>query len=540
MKGNGWIWWLVLLLTLMWGQWPFAANASVTGAAPIAKAKKSGLAADGQEADGRSVAILEHELRGAGKIALSPRALVQLVIARNADTLYRQLQTGVAASLATAQRGIYDTTFFSKLKYQDSKQPSSQLWQQQALGTNGEVIERDATSEIGVRRHFSTGADVSLSYSYNKQAGNLLAGSGPEYYGTLSLTIKQPLLRGRGGETDETKLRVAELDRDITRQQYRQQVLITAGKALQGYCRLYRALASRRIRTQALDNVHHAYDDVKARVDHGWAPRTDLLEARITIASRKVQLTKAEREVAETRNQLKSLLALSGPAYEALKLRTTGPLATSAFDKPLAVRLHRALKNWPQLRIAELQRRQNEIRLHYAKNQRLAQLDLVGGYNLHGGSEDSYQAFRDSWGTQLPGWYLGLNLEYPLDNTQARAQYEAQAIRMRQADLQIKSIRQNVANDLENRWNEVLSARRERQQIEQEVTLRKEVLDVEQTRYKRGQAPLQEVFDREDELSDSQYRLLASGMRLALARVALMLVDGSLLAEYGVEVKGLK
>ncbi len=476
------------------------------------------------------------------ELVLSPRLLVHLVASRNAENLHSLLQVTVNEQMARAALGIYDPMLFSALRYDDINQPRQEDWQSLFFGTDTKtVLERSYNLEGGVRQLLPTGGDVTVSYRFKDRNSNLLPDD-QEYTGTLVFQLRQPILRGLGKTVTEADLQVARLDHDISKQRYKQQVLMSCGEALRAYWQLYRAQENLQISELALLNANQILEDVLIRVERGWSPRTDLLEARSAIAAREADLARFTGLMDEVRSRILTLLNVAGSVPADLRFRAgSGSDITDGFpgDAP-DVRLNRAMENWPGLIVAEKTRDQEDIRLKYARNQRLPKLDLVGGYSLHSLDEKAKKAFDDAWSNHHPSWYVGLNIEAPLGNRQAGSQFEAQKTRVLQADLEIEYIRNSLTNELNARWKQLLSAHQEVLKMAHDVELRKELLAAEQAQYKRGRAPLRRVFERENEVNESKRRQVESIVRMELARVSLMLADVSLLDEYGLDIADLQ
>ena len=135
-------------------------------------------------------------------------------------------------------------------------------------------------------------------------------------------------------------------------------------------------------------------------------------------------------------------------------------------------------------------------------------------------------------------WSIGLNFEMPLGGGQkARAHYNAQAARARQAQIEVDAIQTALGNDIRSKWEQAIGGRDEASRMSEDVTLRSEILRIEKVRYDAGLTLLSQLLQREAELSESRLRLLESNARLGQANDALLFADGTLLQQYGITVK---
>lgn len=479
-----------------------------------------------------------------GVITLHPRMLVQLVVERSAEIEYGRLQVEVAKHLSEAEAALYEPVLYSSLRQEDRERQRGVEERLSSFATSSIPVldEQVRTAETGVRNRLPTGAEVSLSYRLRNKRNNIISQNRPdyeEYEGALVLTVKQPLLRGAGRGVVETDLKVAEAERKISALQYKQQLLKTSSEALALYWQLYRALEINRIRQLALENGLRTKGDTENRIEAGKVPKSALLEIEAAILVREVELMRSEQGVREAQARLATMLNLSALADADIRLIVNPdqvevkPVADTALDL-----YKRALPQWPAFRIAHLRAEQAQLRLDFADNARKPALDLVFSRSNNGLAESNEFARSITESGRYPEWYVGLNFEMPLGgNGKARSQYLAQTQRVKQAQVEIASIQQALANDILVRAEQLAVARNEMQRLEQDLALRRELLRIEQVRFESGMGLMSQLIQREDDLNESRQRRVDGMARLGQAHDALLLADGSLLESYGVTMK---
>jgi outer membrane protein TolC len=523
-----------------------SANALAVAAAP-AGGLSAALAGGAGMSARRAVTSLP-EIPFQGEFQLTPRLLLQLTLARNADALYSQLASEVAGHLAQAELGLFEVVAYGGLRHEDRKRQRTAQEKLSASGAIPDLEEKVDTAEMGVKRRLSTGGELSLSYRLTQRENNLIKaspiskGMDTEYDGALALTFKQPLLRGFGSAAVEADRKIAELEWAITKQQYKQQLLRSGSEALAAYWQLYRAHEALRIRQDALRKAVAAQDDIETRIAGGRLPPRTVLEARSAVSSRMAEKLRAEQSVNEAESKIKTLLNLAGAAYGGLRLLPGQQSAQTQAPAPApadAQRLEQVLQSWPSYRIADLKRQQGMIRLDFASNQKRPVLDLAAScsstYLSTSGRDTSEKAFSRDY----PDCYIGLNLEIPIEgNLRAKSQLQAQRVRLSQSDVEIEAVRATLANDLELRARQLDRAIMEVAEYRKDVEMRAQLLEMEQKQFQLGMSRLSQVIARENELNASRESLLDSQTRLELARVALQVADGSLFGEYAVEWQG--
>ena len=480
-----------------------------------------------------------------GIITLSPKLLMQLVVQRSAEVSFSKEQIDVAAQLSAAEEGIYEAVAYATARQDGGPRQRTVEERIASISTSNQSIldERIIAGEVGARTRLPTGADLSVAYRLRKRRNNIIASASPsdtEYDGAVTMSFKQPLLKGRGRDVTETDLKVSRLERRIALLQYQQQLMKTGSDALGVYWQLYRAIEVRQIRQLALDYAHQVDNDTGARIDAGKLAASNRLEARAAVLLREVELLRAEQGVREAEARLATVLNVSSMNSTRLGLGVlANPAAFTVRDIGTAEQHYqRALDHWPALGIARLRYEQAGLRLAYAKNQSLPTLDLVLGHSNTGLANDNRIARELAEKGRYGGWSVGLNLEIPLEgNRRAQGQYNAQGARVRQAEIEIDSIRTALANDVRSRWEQVQGGQEEVARMNTDIGLRGELLRIEKVRYDSGLGQLSQLLQRESELTESRQRQVESNARLGQSHDALLAADGSLLDHYDISLK---
>lgn len=479
-----------------------------------------------------------------GELRLTPRLLLQLALVRNADAIYSRLASEASSYLARAEQGTFEVVAYGGLRHEDRKRQrtAQEITSSFTLANQDLLKEKVDVVEMGTRRRLGTGGELTLSYKLSGRENNLIDTAtkhkkDTEYDGALALTFKQPLLRGFGSAAIEADRKIAELEWAITKQQYKQQILRTSSEALAAYWQLYRANESLRLRREALQKAVASQGDVQARIAGGRLPRLSGFESGSAEATHKAAVFRAEQGVSEAEAKIKTLLNLPGQRYARLQLVAgVSPMEASRPVSTDEARLEQALQRWPSYRITELKRQQAQVRFDYAGNQKRPQLDLMASCSSSYLSYEAGQTSKKAFSNDFPDCYLGLNFEMPIEgNLRGTSQHEAQRVRMIQTEVETEAVRTSLANDLELRTQQLDRSIDEVAEYRKDVSMRGHLLDMERKQFGFGLSRLSQVLARENELNDSQDRLLDSQVRQELARVALQLSEGSLMDVYAVD-----
>jgi outer membrane protein TolC len=223
--------------------------------------------------------------------------------------------------------------------------------------------------------------------------------------------------------------------------------------------------------------------------------------------------------------------------------------------------IERALAANPAVRQLEIALASKRIDELEAANQRLPQLDFTGIFAPQGRSVDALpdvatgepgtagswgEAFRN-FGTDdvsrdgLFAEYTvsgALDLTWAVQNRAAKGNHQRVLAEMRQAELNLKSIRQSTGTQVISAANSMRSAAKQIELAQVSIELAEQNLAAEQARFEVGRATNYDVLFRIDELLNAQTSLLRAGLDYLRARAQLQALTGEILPAYGLDIPG--
>jgi outer membrane protein TolC len=468
---------------------------------------------------------------------LTPRSLAQALTVRNLELAYGRDSVAIGASLAAAEAALYEPILFASAKRTSiERQRTPEEKSANFVNQDNKLDEDGRTLEAGVRQRLPLGGELSVSARQAERSSNVLLKSASpttlEVNSGLVLSFKQPLLRGAGVGITETDKRVSEIESLVAQWQYLQQLHKVLAEGLSLFWQAEVASQATRWREQLLAGTESLVQDARVRVEAGkLAPRANLELARVMLA-READLGRAVQTRDELKLRLLSSLDLDADQLPGLQFdgQSVAPqVATTSIDEALA--------QWSPYQVAKLRKRQGELRLAFASNQRRPAVDLVMSYTQTGLANASRRA---SLGIvkegDYPEWFVGLNIELgAFGNRKAESQMVAQARRVEQSDTEISAIRQAFLNDRQAKQMARDQLLRETALTKQEVQTRQALLDDERQRFNAGLGLLGNLLQAEQDLLESRIRAADAQGRLETARLALLLADGTLLSAYGID-----
>ena len=368
-----------------------------------------------------------------------------------------------------------------------------------------------------------------------------------------SVTLTQPLLRGRGREVNHRFLRIARTDQKISRLLFEQQVLET----VYGISRLYYDLVSLGenvlVKEDSLRAATKQREDDQDQVTEGTLAPIELTRAQALESSSRFDLTQSQglykQEEIILRNQL---LRTASPAFTAQfsEIVPTGRIFVPAELEPLSLPalVQAALARRPDLAQAQLQVQTGQIQAAASRNQALSQLNAYVNYQSRGSSEQPYEV-QGSAGTGLPNtpenlslgglrvstiYQAGIQLTLPLRNRVAEADAARDTVQVRQVQARTEKLAQGVRQDVET---SVVALQTSDAAYRAAVSSREyqaQLVDAERDKLSVGQSTDLAVLQDEAYLAQARSTEIAARSNYMKARIELDHALGDLLEKNGI------
>ncbi len=365
---------------------------------------------------------------------------------------------------------------------------------------------------------------------------------------STSITLTQPLLRGRGREVNLRFLRIARTDQRISRLLFEQQVLET----VYGTSRLYYDLVSLGenvlVKEESLRASAKQRQDDQDQVTEGTLAPIELTRAQALESSSRFDLTQAQglykQEEIILRNQL---LRTASPAFTAQfdEIVPTDHISVPTELEPLNLPtlIQQGLGRRPDLAQAQLQVETGQIQAVGSRSAALPQLNLYANIETRGSSEQPYEV-QGSIGTGLPLipqelgvgglrvstiYQAGIQLTLPLRNRVAEADAARDTVQVRQVQARTEKLAQGVRQDVETAVVALETADAAYRAAVSSRDYQVALLDAERDRLSVGQSTDLAVLQDEAYLAQARSTEIAARSNYMKARIELDHALGDLL-----------
>ena len=150
-----------------------------------------------------------------------------------------------------------------------------------------------------------------------------------------------------------------------------------------------------------------------------------------------------------------------------------------------------------------------EIRVKYARNQRLPQIDIVGNYGQSGLDRSYSSAYSQAKSGQAPQWQIGIMGSVPIGNIQPRAQYDAALARKEQALLRARATELEMGLGVERAIELIHTSQLRHDTALLTIRAAKEAVRVGLGRLEEGMITNSDLLDQQRRLYDARTRQLS-------------------------------
>jgi outer membrane protein len=459
-------------------------------------------------------------------------------------------------------------TGFWQFAHTTAPQPSSFVTVTNAL------ISQYQNAIFGVQKGYLTGTTVQLGMTntvgLNQNSPN--NDFNPSTSAALQLQITQNLLQGFGIAVNSRAIRVAKNQRRQSDLAFEQQVITTVASVVSLYWDLVAFNQSLRIKQQALEVNRTLYEENKHRAELGALAPIDVVQTEAEMKSAEEDVTVEESQVVQQEMLLKNVLTRGGLDNYAIAMARIIP--TNHVDVPaqepvtlMQDLIKEALAERPEVEQSRVGLENARINMLGTKNALLPTLQAFVNLANNGqagevnpiplpvninGTTTSItrtpgtvnQFFLGGYGTVLgqlfsrnfPNYTVGVQLNMPLRNRAAQADFITDQLNYRQSQIQDKQLQNNIKLNVVNNYVALAHARGAYDTGVIARQLADQTLNGQRRRFELGALALLDVMIAQ---RDDETRQLAEADALSQyvrARTNLQQATGEILKDYDVDL----
>jgi outer membrane protein TolC len=395
---------------------------------------------------------------------------------------------------------------------------------------------------------FTSGTTLGFTVSNQRQSStqrSLLFN--PSVVTRYSLAITQNLLSGFGFAVNRRFQTVAEHNRRIAGELFRQHVISVLAQAQNLYWDLAASHENIRNAEHALAVARQLYEDNKKREEAGTVSGMDVVAAESEMAARKRDLIIAQSEFQTKELALKNIFSKEiDSRLAAAPIETTDPLPDPKVAEipKLNEAVAAAMRSRPELRQAEeniLKQKvvdrftTDSLRPRLTAFALLASAGLAGDHVIADPSGGPpivipgglAQAFRQVARLDFPEYAAGVTLTLPLKNRNAQADDLRARLEEQEAQASLQRVRIQIGLEVRKAIISLMQSRARVEAARNAVRLSQEVLNAEEQKLRVGLSTSYDVIRRQRDLVSAQREEVQAGVNYVEALVEMARATGT-------------
>jgi outer membrane protein len=464
---------------------------------------------------------------------------IQMVLERNESIQLRLLEVEISKRRLSGEMGAFEPDLVIAASREENKRENTA---EQERSLRLKIFEEEnSVYRTGIEGLVPSGAKIRLGYTMRDLKNNLqdpriasgtITTNGPridEYQTFAGVNFTQPLLKGFGTVNTYANIRLAALASEVAFQEYRRQLMETIATAEAAYWNLFMMQEQVKFFRESIAVAQSIVQDNRVRADAGRGSELEVLEAEAGLALRQTKLAEAEQKRKEAEMHVMTLTSDSAFAPHPVMVAADQPALDAAM--PEFLRSAEAAFDLNPDYQAQLKKiKQEDVRLAYAKNQRLPQLDLSASYGLNGLGSSPARSHDDLERQSYPSWSVGLELHVLLaGNIKARNELAASKLRKEQALLSLKQVETQIINAIQAAVQKIHSTRGSVENNQKVVAFHQSLLKTQLDRLEVGKVESRKVLEVEAALFESRNAVLDAMVQYERAQLELQLVQGAIL-----------
>ncbi|MCB9030124.1 MAG: TolC family protein [Deltaproteobacteria bacterium] len=413
-----------------------------------------------------------------------------------------------------------------------------------------EITDKGDRFKIAASKELEYGTDLELAFTNSKIENNsLFTGLSPEYASDLTLTLKQPILKGAWSGRPGILVDIQEELEKSAQWNFKAELSNQIKAVIEAYWNQKLAKKDIEVKQKSLASAEKFRDEADAGVSAGTQAPTALAQASAQSALRKEELIAAQNRFESANNQLRKVIGDYDTLRETviLELVDAPEFTSDKFETNSS--LNTAIEQRPELRAQDLKIKSDQLNRKLQSQNILPELNLVGSVGVDGlsgnpqtnpfdsvgpvgfagGRDDSL----DSLGSgDYYEYTVGVEIKRSFGNSAAEATAKQAEIEQLRSSLKRKSLEQQVIVEVKNAVSDLETATQRIKAGKEAEKFAKKALDTGEERFKVGLSTPREVLELQEDLAQAELALATALSDYQIALAEIYRARGELLERY--------
>jgi outer membrane protein TolC len=425
------------------------------------------------------------------------------------------------------------------------------------------LIQNTNAYNFQYQQGYRTGTTLTVGFQNSRVTTNSFrSGYSPELQSNFKAQINQHLLNGFGIGVNTRFMAQAINSRHITDSSFRQQLLFTINQVENIYWALVSAYENVQSAQRALDQSTQVASDNRKQLQIGTLAPLDVLNADNQVAQDKQTLITAQTNLEYQQLVMKQAIAknLNDAALSQAPVIPTDRVSLIEMPEETAAvedLVKEANQNRPEIEIAVLNLKNDQITLKGVKNGLLPTVDLYGFYgstalggaaNLNCSKTENgphgcditpgnySDVFTGMFNGNTPDRGVGINIQIPLRNRPAQALESRSLLEFRQDQLKLQQLYTIIRIQVINAQYALTNDRAAVQAATATREYNTQSLDAEKKKFKYGASTTALVLQQERSLAAAENTVTSAMATYAKDRASLEQILANTLTKYNISI----
>ncbi|HYM11274.1 MAG TPA: TolC family protein [Bryobacterales bacterium] len=490
-----------------------------------------------------------------GKLELSLRSCIDLVMANNTDVAIQRLTVVTAQDAIERAFAPFDPSFLGSFSSSRANTPSNDL-----LAGASVLSSLAQQASFAYTQTMENGTQYSVGFLGTKNGNNSAFTSfNPNINTNLQVSVTQPLIRNRGAYINRIPIMIARSQYRANDADLRTRIIDLLSQAENAYWDVISARETLKVRRKSLELAEAFLKLNRRELELGAISPLDIYQPEQQEATAQLQVTQALYQLKQREDVLRKWIGADlHPEIRRLPLELTEtvlpPSESQVIDEQ--EELAEALRVRPELDRSRYTTDAADLQIQAATNQLRPDLRLGGNYISQGHGGNFFQrsllgattaslltpgGFTDAvdqlFGFGFPVYGFSLTLRLPLRNRQAAADLADAAVNKKREMLNLRNLEQQIRLQV---LNAIAGVEQSRASVKQAALARdfsQKRLEAEQKKFELGAREAFFVLQAQIDLATAESDLLSQEIGYRRNLLALLQANGTLLEERGVVVQ---
>src|SRR5579862_7892146 len=474
----------------------------------------------------------------------------------------------------------FDPVIVGTLQDDHLSQTATSIFQGVFPGSS--LNQNTGTVNFSYNQEFQWGMNLSVGFNNQRQTTNSFFSSvSPALNSNFRATITQPLLQGLGFAANTRFIRIAKNNREISDVGFRLQIIDSVDQIENIYWDLVFAYENARVQNESLAFAQKTLSDTKKQVEIGSLAPIETVRAQSTVAQDQQLVTTAQTNLQLQQLLMKNALTrtLNDPTLATAEVIPSSTMQIPAQEPvaPTEDLINDALRHRAELVESRIDLNSRDLSNRAVRSALLPSLNLFayyGGAGVGGNQNPLNECTPNPTATQAelqslfgcasntipndpdrlfptttiaptlnqlinstnPDKGIGLSLNIPLRNRAAQAVQIRSELELRQAQMRLHQIENQVGIEVRSAQYAVQQNRASVDSARAALDLARQSLDAEQKKYQFGTSTTTLVLQYQSQLATAESTLLNATVAYEKSRVELARATGTLLDDNGVSI----